>query len=229
MMHKRAIIVDNEPASCELIEKVLRLVGIDSLVLNRSTEAPDLLREGKFSVAFFGLRMNSPDGPELTRQMRDSSFNRMTPVVMISDDKRPGAMSEGFQAGASFFLYKPIDKESLLRLVRATQGTLEHERRRTRRVPLKCPVRLRIGDQGIDGQTIDVSMEGVLVAVTKPIPIGSSVNISLQLSKGTKPLIGAGCVVRVVARNQLGIHLGRLELADSQRLQEFLLPLVPAA
>ncbi|MGA2429400.1 MAG: response regulator [Candidatus Acidiferrum sp.] len=228
-MHKRAIIVDNEPASCELIEKVLHSVGIDSLVLNRSAEAPGLLREGKFSVAFFGLRMNSPDGPELTRQMRDSSFNRVTPVVMISDDQRPGAMSEGFQAGASFFLYKPIDRESLLRLVRATQGALEHERRRTRRIPLQCPIRLRTGDQEIDGQTIDVSMEGVLVRVLRPIPVGSSVNISLQLSKGTKPVSGAGCVVRVAARNQLGIHLGRLEIAESERLQEFLLPLIPAA
>src|SRR6202161_3291332 len=166
-MQKRALIVDTETETCNLIEKVLTSVGIDSLTLNRSSEAPYILREGKLAVAFFAVRMTSPDGPEPTRQMRDSTFNRMTPVVMISDDKRPGAMSEGFQAGASFFLYKPIDKESLLRLVRATQGTLEHERRRTRRVPLKCPVRLRIGDQGIDGQTIDVSMEGVLVAVTR--------------------------------------------------------------
>jgi ribosomal protein L2 len=88
---------------------------------------------------------------------------------------------------------------------------------------------LRTGDQEIDGQTIDVSMEGVLVRVLRPIPVGSSVNISLQLSKGTKPVSGAGCVVRVAARNQLGIHLGRLEIAESERLQEFLLPLIPAA
>ena len=79
--------------------------------------------------------MTSPDGPELTRQMRDSTFNRMTPVVLISDDQRPTAVSQGFEAGASFFLYKPIDKERLLRLVRVTQASAEHERRRTRRVP----------------------------------------------------------------------------------------------
>ncbi len=225
-MHKRALVVDNEPANCELIEKVLHSVGIESLVLSRSSEAPGILREGKFSVAFFGLRMNSPDGAELTRQMRDSGFNRMTPVVLISDDQRPHAMSEGFAAGASFFLYKPIDRESLLRLVRATQGAMEHERRRTRRVPLKCGVQLRAGDQEIDGQTIDVSMEGLLVKVSRPIPVGSSVNVSLQLSKGMKPVVGSGCIVRLLGGNQLGIHLGRLQLAESQRLQEFLLPLI---
>jgi CheY-like chemotaxis protein len=101
-MHKRALVVDNEPVSCELIEKV-HSVGIESLVLNRSSEAPNILREGKFSVAFFGLRMHFPDGTELTRQMRDSGFNRMTPVVLISDDQRPHAMSEAFEAGSKFF------------------------------------------------------------------------------------------------------------------------------
>jgi CheY-like chemotaxis protein len=85
-MHKPALVVDNEPVSCELIEKVLHSVGIESLVLNRSSEALNILREGKFSVAFFGLRTDFPDGTELTRQMRDSGFKRMTSVVLISDD-----------------------------------------------------------------------------------------------------------------------------------------------
>jgi hypothetical protein len=87
---------------------------------------------------------------------------------------------------------------------------MENERRRTRRVPLQCRVQLRIGDQQIDGQTIDVSMEGVLVRVSRPIPVGSSVNVSLQLSKGTNPVVAAGCVVRVLGGNRLGIHLGWL-------------------
>jgi DNA-binding response OmpR family regulator len=226
-MQKRALIVDTEPETCDLIEKVLTSVGIDSLTLNRSSEAPEILREGKFAVAFFALRMTSPDGPELTRQMRDSSFNRMTPVVLISDDQRPTAVSQGFEAGASFFLYKPVNKERLLRLVRATQAASEHERRRTRRVPVKSRVLLSHGTQRIDGESIDVSMEGVLVKASKAFPVGSSVNVAMHLSQGMKPVVGVGCVVRLSAGNQMGIHLGRLDLAESQRLQEFLLPLIP--
>jgi CheY-like chemotaxis protein len=227
-MQKRAIIVDDEAASCELIEKVLHTIGIDSLILNRSAEAPSILREGKFAVAFFGLRMNSPDGAELTRQIRDSGFNRMTPVVMLSDDQRPHAMSVGFEAGASFFLYKPIDKERLLRLMRATQGAMEHERRRTRRIAMKSAVRLHIGSHFMEGETVDISMEGLLVKTGQPIPVGSSVGVSLQLSRGTRPVIGTGRVVRVMNGNQIGIHLGRLEMGESQRLQDFLLPLIPS-
>jgi CheY-like chemotaxis protein len=225
-MQRRALIVDDEPATCQMIEKALGSVGIESLVLTKSTEAAGVLRQGKFEVVFLDFRMAFPDGAELTRQMRESGFNRTTPVVMISDDQRPDALSRAFEAGASFFLYKPIDKDRLLRLIRATQGAIEHERRRTRRVPLRSKVQLRFGGQEIEGETVNVSMEGVLVEASRAVAIGSSVDVCLHLSKEMKPVVGAGCVVRLSGANQMGIHLGRLVPEESERLQEFLLSLV---
>lgn len=226
-MQRRALIVDEEPATCVLIEKVLSSLGMEFLTLQRSFEAPGILREGKFALVFLELGMTSPDGLELTRQMRDSGFNRMTPVILISADQRPAAMSRGFQAGASFFLYKPVDKDRLLKLVRATQGNMEHERRRVRRVPLQSRVRLRNNGQEIEGETVDVSMEGVLVKAPRTFPVGSSVDVTLYLSKSMRPIVGAGSVVRLPGGNQMGVHLGRLTLAESQRLQELLLPMIP--
>src|SRR3984893_1114137 len=109
-MEKRAIIVDDEAATCELIEKVLTSAGIESLSVTRSEEAPEILRHGKFTVAFLDYEMAFPDGLTLARQMRASGSNRLT-IVLISDDQRPAAMAKGFEAGASFFVYKPIDRD----------------------------------------------------------------------------------------------------------------------
>jgi DNA-binding response OmpR family regulator len=226
-MQRRALIVDEEPATCVLIEKILSSLGMEFLTLQRSFEAPGILREGKFALVFLELGMASPDGLELTRQMRDSGFNRMTPVILISGDQRPAAMSRGFQAGASFFLYKPFDRDRLHKLVRATQGNMEHERRRIRRVPVQSRVRLRNNGQEIEGETVDVSMEGVLVKAPRTFPVGSSVDVALHLSKSMRPIVGVGSVVRLPGGNQMGIHLGRLTLAESQRLQELLLPMIP--
>ena len=138
-MQRRGLIVDDEQVVCELIGKVLHSAGMEALTLTRSSEAPEILDEGKFDMVFLDLHMPAPDGIDLARHMRNSRFNRMTPIVMISDDQRPSALSVGFAASASFFLYKPIDKDRLLKLVRATQGAMEHERRRTRRVPIRFP------------------------------------------------------------------------------------------
>jgi CheY-like chemotaxis protein len=225
-MDKRALIVDDEPGTCELIQKVLESVGIESVVMNRGTEALRILQQSKFALVFLDFRMTQPDGLELTRRMRESGYNRMTPVVLISDDQRPNAMSLGFEAGASFFLYKPIDKERLQRLVRVTQGAIENERRRTRRVPVNCKVHLRINGQEVEGETVDLSMEGLLVKAHRALPIGSSVDVSLHLSKHSKPITGAGCVVRHRGAHHMGIHLGRMAAQDSERLQEFLLSIV---
>jgi CheY-like chemotaxis protein len=102
-MQRRGLIVDDEPLVCELIGKVLNSAGMEALTLTRSTEAPGILEEGKFDVVFLDLHMAFPDGIELARQMRSSRYNRTTPIVLISDDQRPSALSVGFAAGASFF------------------------------------------------------------------------------------------------------------------------------
>ncbi len=156
-MEKRAIIVDDEASTCELIEKVLNSAGIESLTVTNSREAPELLRHGRFAVAFLDHHMEFPDGLELARQMRASGSNRRTPIVFISDDQRPAAVSEGFEAGASFFLYKPVDKERVQRLVQATQTSIENGLRRTRRVAMKSKVDISYRGQKIEAETINVT------------------------------------------------------------------------
>jgi DNA-binding response OmpR family regulator len=189
-MQRRALVVDDEPVICDLIGEVLNAAGMEALTLTRSTEAPGLLDEGKFDVVFLDLHMASPDGIELARLVRSSRFNRMTQIVLVSDDQRPSAVSVGFAAGANFFIYKPIDQDRLRKLVRATQGNMEH------------------------------------VKASRTAPPGSAVLVSLQLSQRMKPLVGLGSVVRIVSGDQMSIHLGQLPFSESQKMQEFLLPMI---
>ena len=198
--------MDDEPAICDLIQKVLLSAGLEALTLTRSAEAPSILEEGKFDVVFLDLHMPSPDGIELARQMRRTESNRVTPIILISDDQRPSAMSIGFEAGANFFLYKPIDRDRLLKLVRATQGAMENDRRRTRRVPLQSRVQLRFGLESFEGETIDLSSCGVLVKTHRILPQGSPVHVGLHLSGRMRPVMATGSVVRILDGNQMGIH-----------------------
>jgi two-component system chemotaxis response regulator CheY len=225
-MQKRALVVDDEASTCDMIKKVLYAAGVDALTLTQSGQAAGYLEEDKFDMVFFGLHMESPDGIELSREMRRAGSNRKTPIIMLSDDQRPSAMTEGFAAGASFFLYKPVDKERLLKLVRATQGRMDHERRQTRRVPLQSKVRLRFGFEEILCETVDVSMQGMLVHGPRMLPAGSPVQVSMELTQRMKPIVGAGSVVRILGGNQMGILLDQLPVGESERLQEFLLPMI---
>lgn len=225
-MERRVLVVDDEPEICAMIERVVSAAGMEALTLTDSSQAANFLNNGKFDLVFLDLHMPSPDGLELARQIRRSRTNRMTPVILISDDQRPSALSIGFEAGASFFLYKPIDKERLLKLLNAARGTIEHERRRMRRIPVRQRVQLRAGAEVVEGETVDMSLSGMLVRAPRTLPAGSSVQLRVLLSKEASPLTALGSIVHVRPGNQMGIHMDHLSPADSEKLQEFLLPLV---
>ncbi|MFZ0786540.1 MAG: response regulator [Candidatus Acidiferrales bacterium] len=223
---RRALVVDDDQDVRDLIQSVLGSTGIDVLALGSGAEARDLLRNEKFAALLFDLRMPSPDGIELTRHARDSGFNQRSPIVLLSDDQSPKACSEGFKAGASFFFYKPIDKGHLLSLARAIGGAIEHERRRYRRVSLQSAVTLTFDRVEVHAETIDVSLGGMLVTAPQSLPPGSVVQITLQLKPGMKPIVGSGVVMRALPGNRMGINLKSLPMPESERLQEFLLPLI---
>src|SRR5271165_1886446 len=90
-MTRRALIVDDEPTMCELIQSVLSSTGMASLTLTKSSDATAFLRDEKFDVVLLDLCMPAPDGIALAQQARTSGFNQMTPIIMISDDPRPSA------------------------------------------------------------------------------------------------------------------------------------------
>jgi CheY-like chemotaxis protein len=76
---------------------------MEVLSLNRCFDAAQCVGKEKFDVVLLGLRMPSLDGIGLTRQIRTAGINRMTPIIVVSDDQQPSAVALAFEAGASFF------------------------------------------------------------------------------------------------------------------------------
>lgn len=57
--------------------------------------------------------------------------------------------------------------------------TPEQERRRHQRYPLRLPVTLRRGTQGVEAQVINGSAGGCLVLTSEPLKVGEQVTVSL--------------------------------------------------
>jgi len=221
---RRALVVEEDPMMSVLIQEVLGSVEIEVVTPAKSIENELHFHEEKYDVVLIGL-CTSPEGDvELIRKFRRSGFNQMTPIILISADQRPSALSRGFEAGATFFVYKPIDRVRLMNLIRAAEGTIERERRRFRRVPLQVKVRLKSAKSELLGETIDVSLNGALVRSSQTLPVGSLIEVSLYLRDGSRPVVGLGSVVRLVDNARMGILLDRFPMAEIGRLQEYLLP-----
>jgi len=223
-MGKRALVVlDEGPAVSDLVGAVLKSAGMECVTLTRSAEAAGLLMSESFAMLVLDLHTLA-EAFALSRLARDSGFNRSTPIILMSDDQSTAAVSGGFEAGVSFFLYKPVDEGRLIKLVRATSDANAPKKRRFRRVVLQSRVHLASAQRELEAETIDISLNGMLVRAAGHFPAGSAVNVSLYLGAAA-PIVCSGYVMRNLAGNRMAIHLDKLTPTESGRLQEFLLPL----
>jgi CheY-like chemotaxis protein len=227
LMASRILVVDDDPTTCELIQEVLRSVEVESLAVTRSGLALTHLSKEKFDAVFLDVHMPPPDGIELTRRIRASGLNLTTPIMIITGEDDHGLLSRAFEAGANFFLYKPIDRHDILHLLRATHDSIEHERRRFRRVKVSCKVSVKSGDAQFTGSTLDLSIGGMLVRASAALPIGAPARVSIDL-RSDPPFVAAARVLRISDGDCMGMQFENLSVQQSKRLHDFLLPLILA-
>jgi CheY-like chemotaxis protein len=226
-MSSRVLVVDDNAAFGEMIQEVLRTVDIESLVLTHSGQAVTCLAREKFGAVFLDVNMPTPNGIELTRKIRSGGLNVSTPIMIITGEDERALLGRAFEAGANFFLYKPIDRHAILRLVRATKDSIEHERRRFRRINVSCRVSIESGGTQLAGSTLDISMGGMFVQCSSALPVGTVAQLKVHFPSGP-PLTFATRVLRVSGGDCMGLQFENITPALSKGLQEFLLPLILA-
>ncbi len=225
-MTQHALVVDDDPSECELLRRTLHGADILALTLTDSRQALDLLRNQTFDVIFVDVNMPPPDGMEVARRIRASGSNRNTPVIMMTGSDDPSIVGRGFEAGITFFLYKPVVKDRLLNLVRVTQGVTRVERRRFHRVLVSRKVTVQLDEQIAEGNTVDLSLNGVQVHTSRAFTEGSPVRVRIDLAPGKPTLAVGGRVARLPSADSMGIYFDGIGLSESKQLQDFLLPLM---
>ena len=223
------LVVDDDPLICELIRDVLESAEIKSKTTSDSNHASILIREEKFDAVFLDVRMPAPDGIALARQVRASALNRTTPIAMITGENDRNLLTKLFEAGATFALFKPIDRHRLLRLLRVSEDVIQRESRQFQRVKVTRKVSVQMGQQLSSGRTLDMSLNGAMVCTDKIFPVGSMIQVELELTSGKAPLSGTARVVRVVGVDCMGLHFENVSVDHAKTMQEFLLPLILSA
>jgi c-di-GMP-binding flagellar brake protein YcgR len=116
----------------------------------------------------------------------------------------------------------------LLRLIRVAQGPIQREARRYERVKVACKVTIERNQERVSGLTLDLSLGGMFVQASRTIPLGSMVQILLELKPGTQPLTFPARIVRTAANDCMGFRIENAGADESRKLQEFLLPKILA-
>ena len=140
MSSLRLLIVEDDPASLELMEEVFTSLKAVVRPIDDSREAADLVSREKFDGIFLDLEMPTMSGFDLAKQVRQSPWNKSTPIVIVSGRDDKATMQQAFAMGATFYLQKPVDRQRLSGLFRAVRGAFVQNRRKSLRVPLQTEV-----------------------------------------------------------------------------------------
>jgi CheY-like chemotaxis protein len=227
-MPTRILIVDNDLALCEFIHEVLTAEKIQSVAVNDSLQAAARLREERFDAVFLDMRMPVVDGIELATRIRSSGMNQHTPLIMITGEQDNKIMQRAFQAGVNLFLFKPVDRSRIMRLLNAAENFIQSQRRRFTRVKVCKGVSIEAGERRAKGTSLDLSVDGMCVRSSATFPIGSSVRVGLELHQGRPPLQFAARVVRLLGEDCMGLRIESGTTPGDRQLENFLLSMVMA-
>jgi hypothetical protein len=131
-------------------------------------------------------------------------------------------MRKGFQAGATFFLGKPLTRERIYHLFNATRGAMMVEQRRHRRFPFRTTVKCGYSGKQLNLQSINLSESGMLLDSSGGMDLGQEFDVEFLVPPGPKPILARARTVRQEPPDHLAIEFVTLRPEDRQALQHHL-------
>ena len=115
MKQPLALVVDDEPDICELLEITLQRMGIDASSVLDLGAARQRLSEQAFDLCLTDMRLPDGNGIDLVRHISEH-YPRL-PVAVITAHGNMESAIEALKAGAFDFVSKPVDLDVLRKLV----------------------------------------------------------------------------------------------------------------
>lgn len=111
----KVLIVDDSVDNQVLIAQILRLSGAEVHIASNGREAVDKALSGDFGLILMDLQMPEMDGYEATKVLRERGFER--PIIALTAHAMKEERQRCLENGFTHHLTKPIDVESLVRII----------------------------------------------------------------------------------------------------------------
>jgi len=216
----KLLVVEDDLPSLELMTEVFQSLKADVRPIADSSKAALMINQEKFDGIFLDLEMPRISGFELAQKVRRSSWNRTTPIVIVSGREERETMGQAFATGATFFLQKPVDRQKLSNLYRTVKGSLDENRRRSLRAPMQTEVTCTAGARSVKGITWNLSQGGMQVEVNDLHP-DEPVRVSFRLPSSSTTIDAFGVVVWVKPDRQ-GIKFTKMTNQNQVEVRNFI-------
>ncbi|HEX3542657.1 MAG TPA: response regulator transcription factor [Acidimicrobiales bacterium] len=113
----RVLVVDDEPAVCQALDRALRFEGYETEMAGDGLGALSVMAERPADAMVLDVAMPRVDGLEVCRRLR--AAGDQTPILILTARVSVSERVAGLDAGADDYLVKPFALEELLARLRA--------------------------------------------------------------------------------------------------------------
>jgi PilZ domain len=176
----RVALIDLPPEASQMMRQIFAQFKIKALDCT-----PESMQPTKQKYDACVVQLNDPAEP-LLQTLRSSPLNRHLIVYGIST---PSSDFKKFSRhGINAIMNHPLDRNSAMKVVRATHLLVLHEYRRYARIPVITEVGINQSGVRATGTSVEVSGGGMSLTSPRKLKIGDTLEVTLNLPQ-TKPII----------------------------------------
>lgn len=125
----RALVVDDSATVREQLKMALDRAGLTADLAEDAERASALLQQRSYDIAFLDVVMPGTDGYELCRRIKQNTYTRGLPVLLLTSRSSPFDRARGALAGCDSYLVKPVTWEAFYQaLDRALTRSFRNDR-----------------------------------------------------------------------------------------------------
>jgi DNA-binding response OmpR family regulator len=109
----RALVVEDEPSTGELLAEILRRRGFDSTLFTEGKDAAAWAKQHQPDLILLDLMLPDIDGYQICEALKLDRATNMIPVVMVTARDQPQDRVHGLEVGANGYVIKPFSLEQL--------------------------------------------------------------------------------------------------------------------
>jgi CheY-like chemotaxis protein/anti-sigma regulatory factor (Ser/Thr protein kinase) len=113
----KALVVEDEPETGQLLAEILRRRGYDPTVMTEGKPAVPWTQENRPELILLDLMLPDIDGYDICETLKLERDTNLIPVIMVTARDTPKDKVHGLQVGANHYLTKPFTVEQLTQAI----------------------------------------------------------------------------------------------------------------
>jgi DNA-binding NarL/FixJ family response regulator len=217
-MKLNTLVMSRNQSCLKVLVAAFAELGIEYRISLSASETLELLAAGHHSALVVDFDL--PHAVQVAKIAR-SAFTKRKPVLfgMIGAENPVGGV---LQAGANFVLYKPLDLSQVLHSLRAAQGFMQADRRRSCRQKSETLAYLEFPSGTTPALVRDLTEQGLSIQAAEPLIPLRRVSLRFLLPGTTTVVHATGDFIWTDQTGRAGLFFSSIPAASRRDLQTWL-------